>query len=151
MLFRSVRQSVAYGIGIVAEKNREVIAPVLGESWTVLSQLASAEDSQEDENALVTQNALSAMGKILQFHSDTIDVASLLPSWVSLLPPPLFVASDEENYETTVIYKQLCHFATVFPMALLGEGNQHLPLVLAVFLDALGTSLVAEEIGRAHV
>ena len=136
-----VRQSVAYALGALAEKNPEVMSPVLEDSLTALLQMSSAEDSREEENVLVTQNALSAIGKILQFHSANVHVASHLPTWISFLPPP--ISEDDDNCEIGVIYKQLCHFTA--------SAGSHLPLVLSALVNAIEDPSLLDEQTRTDI
>merc|ERR1712130_452308 len=128
-----VRQAVVYGLGVLAEKNGDLFASVRSEVMGQLQQLITQEDAREEENAHVTENAISALGKIIQFHSQAIPVAAVLPVWLTYLP----VSEDDE---TTVIYKQLCHFVV-----------QYSSIVLALLLDALGTSLVENETNEVIV
>ena len=141
----SVRRAAAYALGALAEMNFQVFRPVLEESWVALSRLASSEDGREGENTLVTQNALSAMGKILHFHGDFVDVNSLLPAWISLLPPP--ISEEEENCEVIVIYTQLCHFATSTPTPV----TNHLPLMLITLINALQDPYLLDEATKTEL
>jgi len=139
-----VRQAVVYGLGVLAEKNPELFATVLQDVMGKLNQLITQEDAREEENAHVTENAISALGKIIQFHAQSIPVASVLPVWLSYLP----VSEDDE---TTVIYKQLCHFVMNYSQIVLGENQERLPMILALLLDVLGTPLVEDETNQVIV
>jgi len=139
-----VRQAVVYGLGVLAEKNGDLFASVRSEVMGQLQQLITQEDAREEENAHVTENAISALGKIIQFHSQAIPVAAVLPVWLTYLP----VSEDDE---TTVIYKQLCHFVVQYSSIVLGDNQERLPMVLALLLDALGTSLVENETNEVIV
>jgi len=133
-----VRQSSVYGLGVLAEVNPELFSSVLGNVLNGLNQLITMEGSREDENVHVTENAISAMGKIIQFHSNSIDVSAVLPVWLSYLP----VTEDDE---TSAIYKQLCHFMMHHSSVVVGENLGRLQMVLVLFIEILGSPLIEEE------
>eukprot|EP00955_Chlamydomonas_euryale_P025523 269296-Chlamydomonas_euryale.AAC.1 len=40
----------------------------------------------EEDNEMATDNAVSTLGKILEFHSDAVDAAAVAAAWLGALP-----------------------------------------------------------------
>lgn len=59
-------------------------------------------------------NAVSALGKIIKFQSATVDVSSLIPNWLSLLP----LKNDVD--ESKIMNELLTNLLQQNPIALLG-------------------------------
>ncbi len=59
-------------------------------------------DSRSVENRSATENAISAVTKICKYNSGSINVAELLPHWMSWLP------TWEDEDEAEHIYGYLC-------------------------------------------
>mmetsp|Transcript_114158 Transcript_114158/g.170746 ORF Transcript_114158/g.170746 Transcript_114158/m.170746 type:complete len:1076 (-) Transcript_114158:51-3278(-) len=135
---KDVRQSVVYGLGVLAQVNPNLFAPVLSDVLNGLNQLISMEGSREDEHIHVTENAICAMGKIIQFHGASIDINAVLPVWLSYLP----VTEDDE---TNVIYKQLCHFMVEHSSILVGPKLERLQLLLTLFVEIFGSPLIDDD------
>ena len=134
-----VRQSVVYGLGVLAEFNPNLFKPVLGDSLNGCNHLITMEGSRDDEHINVTENAISAVGKVIQFHSDSIDLNVMLPAWLSYLPV------SQDDGETIVIYKQLCDFMMKYSSIVLGNNFERLPAVLSLLIEILGTELISED------
>ena len=70
--FTSVSNDCLQGLKIAIEFQ---MPPQVKEKKSKAKQFMHAKD-----------NAVSALGKIIKFQSATVDVASLIPNWLSLLP-----------------------------------------------------------------
>jgi hypothetical protein len=68
----------------------------------LLIQVINDADSRSVENIQATENAISAVTKILKYNSSSINVNQILPTWFSWLP----VYDDSE--ETPYTYGYLC-------------------------------------------
>ena len=64
-------------------------------------------ESRQPENALATENAISAVTKICKYQPTAINVDEVLPHWLSWLP----VWEDDE--ETVHIFSYLCDLLEV--------------------------------------
>jgi hypothetical protein len=60
-------------------------------------------------------NAVSAFGKIIRYQSQCYDAASLIPTWLSLLP----IKNDME--EAKIMNEFVALFLTENPLLILGE------------------------------
>ncbi|CAL0308950.1 unnamed protein product [Lupinus luteus] len=67
-----------------------------------LSILIQAQNHSLTTNAKVHDIAVSALGRICEFHRDSIDGSRIVPSWLSLLP------LKEDLIEAKVMHEQLC-------------------------------------------
>jgi hypothetical protein len=84
-----------------------ILEPFLIESIKRLLTVIKAPDSRKDNNAFPTDNAISSLGKILFFHSQTIpqnEFLDLLVHWLNFLP----VVDDE--IEAPHVHRLLCDF-----------------------------------------
>jgi len=72
-------QSVAFAIGVFAEKN------LLRDSSEWIQKLSRLVEGSEFD-ASVKDNATSAMGKILKYAANQVETKKLIPMWIQLLP-----------------------------------------------------------------
>eukprot|EP00252_Welwitschia_mirabilis_P001402 TRINITY_DN11268_c0_g1_i1.p1 TRINITY_DN11268_c0_g1~~TRINITY_DN11268_c0_g1_i1.p1 ORF type:complete len:1174 (+),score=249.39 TRINITY_DN11268_c0_g1_i1:398-3523(+) len=136
-----VRQAAVYGIGVCAEFGGSKFKPLVGEALSRLEAVISQPNSREADNVMATDNAVSALGKICQFHRDCIDAAQVVPAWLSCLP----IKGDV--IEAKIVHEQLCGMAERSDADLLGPNNQYLPKIVAVFAEILcaGKELATEQ------
>ena len=69
-----------------------------------LLQAIMQKDSRSDENGCATDNAISSIGRICLYQPQVLDVAEMLPKWLSWLP----CKHDQEEART--IHGMLCTF-----------------------------------------
>ncbi|GFY98998.1 ARM repeat superfamily protein [Actinidia rufa] len=124
-----VRQAAVYGLGVCAEFGGSVFKPFVGEALSRLIIVIRDPNALQPENIMSYDNAVSALGKICQFHRDTIDSAQVVPVWLSCLP----IKGD--LIEAKVVHDQLCSMVERSDMELLGPNNQYLPKIVAVFAE----------------
>ncbi|KAJ7541709.1 hypothetical protein O6H91_10G072300 [Diphasiastrum complanatum] len=136
-----VRQAAVYGIGVCAQFGGSKFVPVVREALARLNEVISQPSSRDADNVMATDNAVSALGKICQFQRECIDVAQVLPAWLSFLP----VKGD--LVEAKLVHEQLCVMVERSDPYLLGLNYQFLPKVISVFAEVLagGTELVTEQ------
>lgn len=97
-----VRQAAAYGWGVLAQFGGDQFATELAKAIPSLVALINAPDSREVRNINPTENAISAVTKIMKYNSSAINVAEILPVWFNWLP----VVEDAD--EAPHIYGYLC-------------------------------------------
>ncbi|XAR68644.1 hypothetical protein NMG60_11003840 [Bertholletia excelsa] len=136
-----VRQAAVYGIGVCAEFGGSVFRPLVGEALSRLDVVIRNPNALHSENVMVYDNAVSALGKICQFHRDSIDAAQVVPAWLGCLP----IKSD--LIEAKLVHDQLCSMVERSDRELLGPNNQYLPKIVAVFAEVLcaGKDLASEQ------
>lgn len=72
-----VRQAAVYGLGVCAEFGGTVFKPLVGEALSRLNVVIQHPDAHQPDNVMAYDNAVSALGKICQFHRDSIDSAQV--------------------------------------------------------------------------
>eukprot|EP01097_Dermamoeba_algensis_P002621 TRINITY_DN2040_c0_g1_i1.p1 TRINITY_DN2040_c0_g1~~TRINITY_DN2040_c0_g1_i1.p1 ORF type:complete len:492 (-),score=143.55 TRINITY_DN2040_c0_g1_i1:360-1634(-) len=133
-----VRQAAVYGAGVIAQTFGAQVASLIPELTKQLVGAIQQPDSRNDENVFATENAISALGKIILYQPSSINVAELLPLWFSLLPVL------EDKVESPVTYGLLCTFVESNNPHIFGPGGQNLPRLVTILVDVLGSDLVDE-------
>ncbi|KAE8649420.1 hypothetical protein Csa_021659 [Cucumis sativus] len=136
-----VRQAAVYGLGVCAEFGGSVFKPLVGEALSRLNVVLRHPNARQPENVMAYDNAVSALGKICQFHRDSIDSAQVVPAWLNCLP----IKGD--LVEAKIVHDQLCSLVERSDVELLGPNNQYLPKIAAVFAEVLcaGKDLATEQ------
>ncbi|KAL9329415.1 hypothetical protein ACSQ67_004418 [Phaseolus vulgaris] len=136
-----VRQAAVYGLGVCAEFGGSVFKPLVGEALSRLNAVIQHPNALHSDNVMAYDNAVSALGKICQFHRDSIDSAQVVPAWLNCLP----IKGD--LIEAKVVHDQLCLMAERSDSELLGPNNQYLPKIVSVFAEVLcaGKDLATEQ------
>ncbi|KAJ6974900.1 uncharacterized protein [Populus alba] len=136
-----VRQAAVYGIGICAELGGSVFKPLVGEALSRLNAVISDPNAHHSDNTMAYDNAVSAVGKICEFHRDSIDAARIVPAWLSCLP----IKSD--LIEAKLVHDQLCSMVERSDRELFGSNNQYLPKIVLVFAEVIcaGKELATEQ------
>ncbi|KAG8371759.1 hypothetical protein BUALT_Bualt13G0121700 [Buddleja alternifolia] len=126
-----VRQAAVYGLGVCAEYGGSVFKPLVGEALSRLNVVIRHPNALQADNVMAYDNAVSALGKICQFHRDSIDSAQVVPAWLSCLP------LKGDLIEAKAVHDQLCSMVERSDRELLGPNNQHLPKIVSVFAEVL--------------
>ncbi|KAJ8499895.1 hypothetical protein OPV22_010447 [Ensete ventricosum] len=136
-----VRQAAVYGVGVCAEFGGSVFRPLVGEALSRLNNVIRHPDAMHSENVMAYDNAVSALGKICQFHRDGIDAAKVFPAWLGCLP------IKNDLIEAKIVHEQLCSMIERSDRELLGPNNQHIPKIVSVFAEVLcaGKDLATEQ------
>lgn len=136
-----VRQAAVYGIGVCAEFGGSVFKPLVQEALSRLDVVIRHPNAQHSENIMAYDNAVSALGKICQFHRDSINAPQLVPAWLGCLP----IKGD--LIEAKLVHDQLCSMVERSDKELLGPNNQYLPKIVSIFAEVLcaGKDLATEQ------
>ncbi|KAK4258237.1 hypothetical protein QN277_007709 [Acacia crassicarpa] len=136
-----VRQAAVYGLGVCAEFGGSVFKPLVGEALSRLNAVIQHPNALQQDNVMAYDNAVSALGKICQFHRDSIDAKQVVPAWLNCLP----IKGD--LIEAKVVHDQLCSMVERSDGDLLGPNNQYLQKIVAVFAEVLcaGKDLATEQ------
>ncbi|KAK4791299.1 hypothetical protein SAY86_031712 [Trapa natans] len=135
-----VRQAAVYGLGVCAEFGGCVFKPLVGEALSRLNVVIGDPNALQSDNVMAYDNAISALGKICQFHRDSINSSQVVPAWLNRLP----IKGD--LIEAKVVHEMLCSMVERSDRELLGPNNQYLPKIVAVFAEVLcaGKDLATE-------
>ncbi|XP_076289616.1 karyopherin beta 3 [Lasioglossum baleicum] len=126
-----VRQAAAYGCGVLGQHGGEAFAQACAEALPRLMEVINDPESRSPENVNPTENAISAVTKILKYNNKAINVDEILPHWLSWLP----VVEDED--EAPYVYGYLCDLIESNHVAVLGLNNANLPRLISFFAEAL--------------
>jgi len=135
-----VRQAAAYGIGVCAQYTGPRFVANINSSLEALFRVVSLPDSNTEDNIHAKENAVSAIGKIIRYNLDKMDVQKILPMWVSLLPV------IEDKIESQIVYDNLCYFLETPPFSqlLFGSNPELSKKILSIFSEILGTDLITD-------
>ncbi|KAI4504097.1 hypothetical protein M0802_000568 [Mischocyttarus mexicanus] len=134
-----VRQAAAYGCGVLGQFGGEAFAPACAEALPRLMEVINDPESRSPENVNPTENAISAVTKILKYNNKAINVDKILPHWLSWLP----VVEDED--EAPHVYGYLCDLIEANHILVLGPNNSNLPRLISFFAEALHRTAVPTE------
>ncbi|KAJ1742679.1 importin subunit beta-3, partial [Coemansia sp. RSA 1591] len=144
-----LRQAAAYGVGVMAQFGGDAYADfVVSAALPALLEIISRPDAREEDNVYATDNAVSAIAKILRFYGSKLsDARALLQTWFGALP----VTHDED--EVPSVYEYLVQVVAEQPDALVPNGDaqmlRHLVKVVVSalaafdFVPALAQALIA--------
>jgi hypothetical protein len=137
-----VRQASTYGLGVCAQHGGNIFKPMVKPTLEVLQKLIESPGSRNNERVTPpTENAVSSVGKIIQFQSDMITerLPELMDKWVSWLPIEIDVI------EAKVVHQQLCDFIRNMNNLVFGPQGKNLPKVLDIFGQIVDTELVTPQ------
>ncbi|KAL6195024.1 hypothetical protein ACLB2K_030646 [Fragaria x ananassa] len=126
-----VRQAAVYGLGVCAEFGGTVIKPLISVALSRLNVVIQHPNALQPDNIMAYDNAVSALGKICQYHRDSIDAARVIPAWLNCLP----IKGD--LIEAKVVHDQLCSMVERSDGDILGPNNQYLSKIVQVFAEVL--------------
>jgi hypothetical protein len=126
---------------VCAEFGASAFKPLVGEALSRLNVVLQHPNALQAENLMAYDNAVSALGKILAFHRESIDAAQVVPAWLNCLP----IKGD--LIEAKVVHDQLCSMVERSDQEVLGPNNQYLPKIVAIFAEVLcaGKELATEQ------
>jgi hypothetical protein len=135
----SVRQAAVFGIGLCAQFGGPSMGTIIPDIFRRLDSVIKHNESRSAENVHATENAISAVGKIIRFQAAAIDLNQMFPIFLSYLPV------TEDEVEAQVTYANLAIFIEQHAAIVVGNNYQNLPQLLSAMGTAIGTSLVTEE------
>lgn len=76
-----VRQAAIYGCGVLGMCGGPSFAGVCAEIMPFLLQVINNNEARSVDNISATENAISAIAKILEYNSSAVNVNDILPNW----------------------------------------------------------------------
>lgn len=107
-----VRQAVAYGWGVLAQFGGDQFAGDLAKILPALVEVINDPEAKDVRNINATENAISAVTKIMKYNSSGINLDEIIPLWYTWLPV------IEDTDEATHVYGYFCD--------LIEQNNQHI-------------------------
>ncbi|XP_068446299.1 importin-5 [Clinocottus analis] len=134
-----VRQAAAYGVGVMAQYGGETYRPFCTEAIPLLVRVIQASDSRAKENVNATENCISAVGKVMRFRPECVNVNEILPHWLSWLP------LNEDKEEAVHTFDFLCDLIESNNPIVLGQDNANLPKIFLIIADGVANESVKTE------
>uniref|UniRef100_A0AAR2IXI6 Importin-5 n=1 Tax=Pygocentrus nattereri TaxID=42514 RepID=A0AAR2IXI6_PYGNA len=134
-----VRQAAAYGIGVMAQFGGENYRPFCTEAIPLLISVIQAADSRAKENVNATENCISAVGKIMRYRPECINVNEVLPHWVSWLP------LNEDKEEAVHTFNYLCDLIESNNPVVLGPDNTNLPKIFVIIAEGVANESIKSD------
>ncbi|CAH0600347.1 unnamed protein product [Chrysodeixis includens] len=121
-----VRQAAAYGCGVLAQFGGASFAAACARAAPLLAALVADPEARSVENLNATENAISAVAKIIKYNHSQIDRDEIIRHWLTWLP----VTEDTE--EAPHVYSLLCELAASGHAALASpDAPKHVIATLA--------------------
>nr|CAG4645347.1 EOG090X00U8 [Lynceus sp. MCZ IZ 141354] len=135
-----VRQAAAYGWGVMAMYGGPAYAGTCAQAIPKLVEMISAPDSRSVENVNPTENAISAVTKILKYNSTAIpQLEELISLWASWLP------TWEDEDEAPYIYGYFCDLTEANHAAVLGVNHSNLPRVIGIVAEVFARGIIKKD------
>lgn len=133
-----VRQAATYGCGVLGQFGGEQFAVTCAQIIPLLVQVVNDPKSREPENINPTENAISAVTKILKYNKSALpNVDEIINVWFSWLPV------TEDSDEAPHIYGYLCELIQANHPIILGANNCNLPRIVSIIAQAFANKVVA--------
>lgn len=127
--YPEVRQAAAYGVGRMGMAPKGIYNHFLsGAVERLVSMVARPDARATEECSVATENAVSAVAKILKY-SNAVDPNLVIPTFISWLP----VWEDAE--ETPYVYDYFCDLVEVNHPLVLGQSNGNLPTIVNIIIQ----------------
>eukprot|EP01088_Endostelium_zonatum_P019405 TRINITY_DN6679_c0_g1_i2.p1 TRINITY_DN6679_c0_g1~~TRINITY_DN6679_c0_g1_i2.p1 ORF type:complete len:1118 (-),score=296.19 TRINITY_DN6679_c0_g1_i2:148-3501(-) len=136
----NVRQAAVYGMGICAQNGGDIFGLVARQVLERLLMVARLPTARDEDNNVCTENAISAIGRVVRYQAAKLDFEASLDAWLKLLP----IVEDTE--ESKVVYNNLVYFIQHHATAVFGEGGKNLPHILSIFAQTLDTDLLDKQL-----
>uniref|UniRef100_A0A3Q1LV36 Importin 5 n=2 Tax=Bos TaxID=9903 RepID=A0A3Q1LV36_BOVIN len=124
-----VRQAAAYGLGVMAQYGGDNYRPFCTEALPLLVRVIQSADAKTKENINATENCISAVGKMMKFKPDCVNVEEVLPHWLSWLP------LHEDKEEAVQTFNYLCDLIESNHPIVLGPNNTNLPKIFSIIAE----------------
>lgn len=126
-----VRQAAAYGWGVLAQFGGEQFAGECTKALPILLEVINDPESRSIKNVNPTENAISAVTKILKYNNSQIEAMDeLILMWLNWLP----VVEDDD--EAPHVYGYLCDLMEANHPVVLGQNNLNLPKLVGIMSEA---------------
>lgn len=133
----TLRQTSSYGVGLLALTYPHLFAPYLPSALEKLYHVLTSEDSRNPEFEAASENATTAIGRVLESKPELIaQHPNLVSLWLNFMP----ILSDKS--EVPVACRQLWFFYTTAGPILMGENFENLTKILLIIATYIQDGLV---------
>ncbi|KAK3261462.1 Importin-5, partial [Cymbomonas tetramitiformis] len=135
-----VRQAVLYGFGVLAQFGGDPVKPAVPDLAAKLIEVITLPESRTGDNEVATDNAVSALGKVIQYQRSAFDPTAAMSTWLSYLP----VKGDKE--EAQIVHEALVRMVETGDALLVGASQENLPHVVKIFSQVVNEELMTDEV-----
>ncbi|OQR78549.1 importin-5-like [Tropilaelaps mercedesae] len=129
----NIRQAASYGVGVIAKFGGEQLAPFLTKSLPLLEDIINRADSRSNANVVATENAISAVAKIIMHRPSAVpNINETISAYARWLP----ITEDAE--EIAPCFELVCALMEQNNPALLGANNENLPHIMKCMAEVFG-------------
>ena len=144
-----LRHPAAYGIGLLAEKTKENFQNLSEGCLKALDWAIDVKRSQNEDIELygvAKDNAISALGKIINFQPRCINLKEITLKWLQNLP--LRYDKKEARGQHEMVVDIILHSD---PALIFGDSGENLPHVIKLFALVVNTNFSSPEFrGKIH-
>jgi hypothetical protein len=123
-----LRRAACYGLGEFARNTVKNYSHFADATLSAINKALALNSDDEDEEdwGECRDNMIAALGKIIKYQSQHVDLSVLVPSWVNLLP------LNWDEVESINQHSFFCDLLVDNTNYVLGENNTHLPKVIKI-------------------
>ena len=144
--YPEVRQAAAYGFGAMALNSAPEWKPIAAAALEPLARMISLPEARStEESTIATENAISAVAKIVRHCTTGMDTNSIVSAFMQWLP----IYEDKE--ESVHVYDFFAELLEANNPAVLGTENANLPRILDIITKAFHLSAFDETEESARV
>lgn len=134
-----VRQAASYGCGVMAQYGNETFAHACKEALPLLVRIVSDPEARSENNITATENAISAVAKIIKFCPSCANLDEVVPLWLSWLP----IWEDKDEMDT--VYGLLCDLLEANSPYVLGPNGGNLPRIVQIVAECFARKALADD------
>jgi len=145
-----VRQAAVYGLGVCAQFGGPTFAAAGGEVAARLMTLMQHPQARAEENVHASDNAASALGKILEFQEGAagLEREAAMTAFVGYLPMGIPLGDKEEGVQA---HGRLCSLLERGDAVLMAAPAKWIPKIVAIFGAVLQTPTVDDAVSARIV
>ncbi|EQC29287.1 hypothetical protein SDRG_12955 [Saprolegnia diclina VS20] len=136
-----LRQAASFGLGLCATQGGPAFAPYVTQTVELLWQLVHAPDAYDPMYVNATDNAVSAIGRMLLLFDDALN-PTLFSQWLRLLP----MRGDLE--ESAAVIQRLCAAIQCKHRIVFDATN--VPVLISVLAESISAQLFADQDDVLH-
>ncbi|KAJ3429312.1 karyopherin (importin) beta [Anaeramoeba flamelloides] len=139
-----LQQACAYGLGIFAIQSGDFFKKFSDPCINLLHQLIQDNNNEQSNgDVILVENAISAVGKFLQYQTNNIEnVGKHFDVWLNYLPVLVDTVESKQTYDL------LCLFIENENKFIIGENNENFPQIINIFGQILDTELINDGLSQ---
>jgi hypothetical protein len=134
-----VRQAASYGCGIMAQYGQDAFAEACKGALPGLARIVSDPEARTESNITATENAISAVAKIIKYCPSCVNMDEVVPLWLSWLP----IWEDKDEMDS--VYGLLCDLLESNSVAALGPQASNLPRIVQIVAETFLRRSLADD------